>query len=78
MQFMFEDAMASVAFFLAMQSGEWDLRKASMKSMAPVFTAFIHQTYQKIISMHLTDIHTMPSAIKTMFQQGALVVSIRE
>ena len=44
--------------------------------MAAVFTAFDHNTYQKLISQHIEDIATMPTSIITMFRQGAFVVSI--
>ena len=75
-QFIFEDAMAYISLFLAIRSGDWELRLASVKAMAAVFTAFDHPTYQKLISQHLEDIATMPSPIITMFRQGAFVVSI--
>ena len=75
-QFVFQDAMAYIGLFLAIRSGDWQLRMASMKSMAALFTAFDHPTYQKLISQHLADILTMPTPIVTMFQQGAFVVSI--
>ena len=75
-QFVFQDAMAYIGLFLAIRSGDWQLRVASMKSMAAVFTAFDHPNYQKLISQHLVDLHTMPAPILTMFQQGAFVVSI--
>lgn len=68
--------MAYVGQFLAIRSGDWDLRLASVKAMAPVFTAFDHQTYQKLISMHLDDLLSMPPEIRAMFKQGAFVVSI--
>ena len=75
-QFVFQDAMAYVGQFLAMRSGDWYLRLASVKLMAPVFTAFDHSTYQKVISQHLADILCMPPPILAMFQQGAFVVSV--
>ena len=71
-QLVFEDAMAYISLFLAIRSGDWDLRVASMKSMA----AFDHPMYQKIISQHLEDIDTMPAPIIAMFRQGAFVVSV--
>ena len=75
-QFVFEDVMAYISLHLAIRSGNWDLRVASVKSMAAVFTAFDHITYQKLITQHLEDIATMPAPILTMFRQGAFVVSI--
>ena len=75
-QFVFQDAMAYVSLFLAIQSGDWNLWLASVKSMAAVFIAFDHPNYQKLISQHLEDVLTMPAPIITMFQQGAFVVSI--
>ena len=76
--FTFTDAMAYVSLFLSMRSGDWALRMASVKSMAPIFTAFDHPVYQKLISTHLADLLTMPAAIQTMFQQGAFVISLNE
>jgi len=70
------DAMAYVGLFLAIRSGDWQLRVASMKLMAPIFTAFDHQTYQKLIAQHIADILCMPPSILSMFQQGGFVISI--
>ena len=76
-QFVFQDAMAYMMFFLAMRSGNWLLRMASIKLMVPIFSAFDHNTYQKIIGQHIVDVLNMPHNILTMFKQGAFVVSIR-
>ena len=78
-KFVFQDAMAYIMFFLAMRSGNWQLRMASIKLMVPLFSAFGHNTYQKVIALpqHLANVLTMPPNILTMFQQGAFVVSIR-
>ena len=74
--FVFNDAMAYVTFFLPMKSGDWDLRLYSLKQMAPIFTAYDHHTYQKVISNHLADVQNMPLSILAMFRQGAFVVSL--
>ena len=76
-EFVFEDAMAYIMLFLAMRSGNWQLRMAAIKLMVPLFTAFDHNTYQKVIAQHLADVLIMLPNILTMFQQGAFVVSIR-
>jgi hypothetical protein len=75
-QFVCQDAMAYVGLFLAIRSGDWHLSMASIKQMAPIFTALDHPTYQKLISRHIADVLCMPQSILTMFHQGAFVVSI--
>ena len=47
-----------------------------MKTMAPVFTAFDHPTYQKLISNHISDLLSLPQSVLLMFKQGAFVVNI--
>ncbi len=69
-QFVLEDAMAYVGFYLAIRSGDWELRVAYLKTMAPFFTAFDHHNYQKLISQHLADILCMPPSVLFAFQQG--------
>lgn len=49
-QFVFQDPMAYVGLFLAIRSGDLELRMGSMKFIAPVFTAFDHHIYQNLIS----------------------------
>ena len=59
----------------SIRSGDWHLRMASMKLMAPIFTAFNHPTYQHLIS-HLTDVLYMPPSFLDMFVHGGFVVGI--
>ena len=75
-QFVFIDAMAYICLFIAIRSGDWHLRTGSLKQMAPVFTAFDHPTYQKLISNHISDLLDLPSSIMLMLAQGAFVVNI--
>ena len=76
MQFLFQDISAYLGLFLGIRSGDWNLRTACVKLMAPVFTAFDHANYRRLISKHLADILTMPQSVITMLKQGACVVSI--
>ena len=76
-RFVFQDAMSYVGLFLAIRGGDWNLRVGYLKEMAPLFTAYDHQTYQKLIAQHIADISSMPSQLLTMFQQGAFTVSIK-
>ena len=74
-QYVFVDAMAYVSLFFATRSGDWHLRMSSVKSMAAVFTAFDHPTYQKLISNHLSDLLSLPRSVLPIFEQGAFVVN---
>lgn len=65
-----------VSLFLAMRSGDWHLRMSSIKNMAPVFTAFDHAIYQKLIANHISDLLSLPQSVLLMFEQGAFVVNI--
>ncbi len=75
-QFVFRDGMAYISLFLAIRSGDWHLRIASLKEMVPVFTAFDHPTYQKLISHHIADLLELPDSIMVMLSQGAFVINI--
>ena len=55
-QFVFKDALAYIALFLAIQSGDWDLKMASVKLMAPIFSAYDHSNYSKLIARHISDV----------------------
>ena len=44
--------------------------------MAPVFTAFDHQTYRKLIAQHLADFCSFPNKVTNSFKQGGFVVSL--
>ena len=75
-QFVFTDAMAYISLFLAIRSGDWHLRLHSLKQMGPIFSAFDHLTYQKLIANHIAEIQIMPEPILNMFKYGAFVVSL--
>ena len=72
-QFVFVDALAYIGLFLAIRSGNWKLRVASIKLMTSIFTAFDHQTYRRFIAQHLADIKSIP--IST-FRKGGFTVSL--
>ncbi len=75
-QFVFKDALAYVSMYLAIRSGDWELRLASMKLMVPVFSAFDHLTYRKLIAQHLADVLSLPPSVLNYFRKGGFVVSI--
>ena len=49
--------------YVAICGGVWDLRTASFKLMAPLFSAYDHFTYRKLIAQHIADIQCMPDPI---------------
>ena len=71
-QFVFVDAMAYISLYLAIRSGNWQLRMHSMKNMAPIFTAFDYPTNN---SNHISDALDLPESILLMLAQGAFVVN---
>ena len=75
-QFVFKDAMAYTGIYLAIRSSNWELRLASIKLMAPVFSAFDHQTYRKLIAQHMADVYSLPTEILNFFCAGGFVVSL--
>ena len=76
-QFVHQDFSAYLGLFLSIRGADWSLRTASVKEMIPVFTAFDHIHYTKLISRHLADLICMPESLLTMFRHGAFVVSIK-
>ena len=68
----FEMAFHISAYYFPM----WNLRAASIKTMAPMFTAFDRPHYRKLIPQHLKDKQTMPESIQHFFRDGAFVCSI--
>ena len=59
-QFVFQDAQAYISLYLAIRSGDWNLRMASQKLMSPIFSAFDHVTYMKLIAQYIADVLSLP------------------
>ena len=75
-QFVFKDCFCYVSLYLAMRSGQWDLRMAAIKSIAALFTAFDWPNYQKLIPQHIVDMLTIPKTILSHLTQSSFTVSI--
>ena len=76
-QFVLQDCYAYVSLYLAVRSGNWKLRMASIKSMAALFSAFDRQKYQKLIPQHITDLLTIPKDDLSKLESGGFTVSIK-
>jgi hypothetical protein len=75
-QFVLTDCFSYVALYLAIRTGNWELRLASIKYMAALFTAFDRQKYQKLIPQHIVDLLTIPIETLSMLQSGGFTVSL--
>ena len=71
-----EDSLAFINLYLAVCGEEWDLRIASLKQMAAIFTACDRQHYSKLIPQHLADCAKMPDTIIRNFSKGGFTLSI--
>ena len=61
---------------MAIRSENWHLRMASLKSMAPNFTAFDHPICQRVITHHIVDVLSMPAELIDYFEKGGFALSI--
>ena len=52
-QFVFKDCFTYISMYIAITSGNWNLRMAAYKLMAPLFTAFDRFVYQQLIAQHI-------------------------
>ena len=75
-QFVVKDCLAYISLYIGIRTGNWDLRNASVKLMAPIFSAFDHFTYKKIIAQNIADMITLPKYILHSLQQGCFSVSL--
>ena len=76
-QFVLRDGLAYVGMYLALRSGNWNLRVACMKMMAPNFCAYDHMTYKRLICGHIADLLTLPQPVQKCFSEGGFVVSCK-
>ena len=76
-QFVFQDCYAYVCLYMAIRSGNWDLRMGAIKSMAALFTAFDRPHYQKLIPQHIVGLLTIPEEVLSHLKKGGFTMSIR-
>ena len=76
-EFITKSMLPYLGLYLSMRSGQWDLRLASLKMMAPVFHAFDCSNYINIIPNHIAEINCMSLSVLGHFEKGALVASLK-
>ena len=65
-----------LALYLAIRGSNWKLCLSRLKQMAPLFAAFDHDAYERIIPRHLADLKQYPQHILQCFEEGGFTVSI--
>ena len=75
-QFVLQDGLAYVGMYLAIRGGNWNLRLACMKLMVPLFCAYDHMTYKRLISRQICDVLNLPTTILQSLSEGGFVASI--
>jgi hypothetical protein len=74
--FVHKQVFAYIGLWIAVRSGNWDLRLGCLKSLAPLFHAFDRQNYAKIVVQHLADVARMPPLILEFMRNGGFTISL--
>ena len=68
---------AYVGYYVSIRSGNWLLRNACLRTIAPLFFAFNHYKYEELCTMAIKDTLTLPTNILQHFLNGGWTVSIK-
>ena len=75
-KFILEDCLPYIGLFIAMRSGNWNLRMCSIKQMAAFFTAYDRTTYRRLIPRHIAEMLKAPPQLLSSLQDGGFVASL--
>ena len=75
-QFVFRDCLCYFGLYLTVQSSNWKLCIASLKQMAPMFSAFDRDYYACILPHHLAEIQSYPPVVLTCLEKGGFPVNL--
>ena len=59
-----------------MRSGNWNVRMASIKQMAALFSAYDRTTYQRLIPRHVAELLKAPRELLHCLQDGGFAVRL--
>ena len=74
--FLFEDCLPYLSLYISIRYRNWEMRVASLKHMVPLYTAFDHGTYQRLLPRHLFDLCRLPDCLKLQLKRGAFAVRL--
>ena len=75
-KFVLEDCLPYIGLYIAMRSGNWNLRMYSIKEMAALFSAYDRITYQRLIPRHIAKLLRAPPELLSHLQDGGFVASL--
>ena len=59
-----------ITLFIYIRTSNWDLRMASLKSMAPFFSAYDRPCYQKLVPRHIAVVLQYPKEVIHCLKAG--------
>ena len=69
---------AYVALYVAIRNGDWHLRCAAIRALAPIFFALNKPKYQVLLGQAIMDFRILPHAVLTDFvENGSFTVSVK-
>ena len=63
--------------YVSIRSGNWLLRNACLRAVAPLFFAYNHNKYEELCTTAIMDALTLPSDIIQQFLVGGWTVSVK-
>ena len=75
--FLHKDCFYYIGLYIGVRSGNWNLRVASLKNMAPLFSVCDFPNYAKLLPEHLADLDLMPDDVLVNLRNGGFVCSLK-
>ena len=76
-RFLTSDVFSYIELYIAIRSGNWDLRQAAIKHIATLFHALDHQNYSRWLPIHLSQLYALPDYVLLHLKNGSFVSSIK-
>lgn len=74
--FLHRDCLSYVMLYIAIRTGNWQLRIAAIKMMCPLFHVYDRPLYLRLITRHLADLLVMPNSVLQHLSAGGFTVTV--
>eukprot|EP00117_Sycon_ciliatum_P041621 scpid79628/ scgid4628/ len=74
--FYYRDAPSYISLWVAIRTGNWDMRIMALKLVAPMFHSLDRTNYLRLVPQHLAHLASMPSTILEPLRRGGFSVSL--